>query len=61
MLDQGIDTTSIYGYLQFNVLAAIEEFEGGIIRERSYEDRIHTLARGVKFRAKPALIQQVRW
>ena len=31
VLDQGIDTTSIYGRLQFNILAAIGEFERGII------------------------------
>ena len=51
VLNQGIDTTSIYGRLQFNILAAIGEFERGIIRERSYEGRMRALARGVKFDA----------
>jgi DNA invertase Pin-like site-specific DNA recombinase len=55
VLDQGIDTTSIYGRLQFNILAAIGEFEIGIIRERSCEGRMRALARGVKFGAKPKL------
>ena len=55
VLDQGIDTTSIYGRLQFNILAAIGEFERGIIRERSYEGRLRALARGVKFGARPKL------
>lgn len=55
VLDQGIDTTSIYGRLQFNILAAIGEFERGIIRERSYEGRMRALARGVKSGAKPKL------
>lgn len=55
VLDQGIDTTSIYGRLQFNILAAIGEFERGIIRERSYEGRLRAMARGVKFGAKPKL------
>mgnify|MGYP001025851757 CR=1 FL=1 len=36
VLDQGIDTTSIYGRLQFYILAAIGEFERGIIRERIF-------------------------
>lgn len=55
VLDQGIDTTSIYGRLQFNILAAIGEFEREIIRERSFEGRLRALARGVKFGAKPKL------
>ena len=55
VLDQGIDTTSIYGRLQFNILAAIGEFERGIIRERSYEGRMRALARGVKFGVRPKL------
>jgi len=55
VLDQGIDTTSIYGRLQFNILAAIGEFERGIIKERSYEGRQRALARGVKFGARPKL------
>jgi len=55
VLDQGIDKTSIYGRLQFNILAAIGEFEREIIRERSSEGRMRALARGVKFGAKPKL------
>jgi len=55
VLDQGIDTTSIYGRLQFNILAAIGEFERGIIRERSYKGRMRALARGVKFGARSKL------
>jgi DNA invertase Pin-like site-specific DNA recombinase len=55
VLDQGIDTTSIYGRLQFNILASIGEFEREIIRERSYEGRMRALARGVKFGARPKL------
>ena len=29
VMDQGIDTTTIYGKLQFNILAAIGELERG--------------------------------
>jgi DNA invertase Pin-like site-specific DNA recombinase len=58
VLDQGIDTTSIYGRLQFNILASIGEFERGIIRERSLEGRMRALARGVKFGARPKLTKQ---
>ncbi len=35
VLDQGIDTTTMYGRLPFNILAAIGEFERELIRERS--------------------------
>ena len=55
VLDQGIDTTSMYGRLQFNILAAIGEFEREMIRERSREGRARALARGVKFGARPKL------
>ena len=55
VLDQGIDTTNIYGKLQFNILAAIGEFERGLIRERSREGRERAIARGVKFGANPKL------
>ncbi len=55
VLDQGIDTTTIYGRLQFNILAAIGEFERGIIRERSKEGREKAIARGVKFGIKAKL------
>ena len=59
VLDQGIDTT-MYGRLQFNILAAIGEFKRELIRERSMEGRIKAIARGVKFGAKPKLSKQVR-
>ena len=55
VLDQGIDTTTIYGKLQFNILAAIGEFERGMIRERSREGREKAKKRGVKFGARPKL------
>ena len=55
VLDQGIDTTTIYGKLQFNILAAIGEFERGLIRERSREGREKAKERGVKFGARPKL------
>ena len=55
VLDQGIDTTTIYGKLQFNILAAIGEFERGLIRERSREGREKAKARGVRFGARPKL------
>ena len=55
VLDQGIDTTTMYGRLQFNILAAIGEFEREMIKERSTEGRIKAIERGVKFGAKPKL------
>jgi DNA invertase Pin-like site-specific DNA recombinase len=55
VLDQGIDTTTMYGRLQFNILAAIGEFERELIKERSMEGRLKAIARGVKFGAKPKL------
>lgn len=58
VLDQGIDTTTMYGRLQFNILAAIGEFERELIKERSMEGRIKAIARGVKFGAKPKLTKQ---
>ena len=58
VLDQGIDTTTIYGKLQFNILAAIGEFERGLIRERSREGREKAKARGVKFGARPKLTSE---
>jgi len=58
VLDQGIDTTTMYGRLQFNILAAIGEFERELIRERSMEGRLKAIARGVKFGAKPKLSRQ---
>lgn len=58
VLDQGIDTTTMYGRLQFNILAAIGEFERELIKERSMEGRLKAIARGVKFGAKPKLTKQ---
>jgi DNA invertase Pin-like site-specific DNA recombinase len=55
VLDQGIDTTTIYGKLQFNILAAIGEFERGLIRERFREGCEKAKERGVKFGARPKL------
>ena len=55
VLDQGIETTTIYGRLQFNLLASIGEFERGIIRERSKEGREKAIARGVKLGIKAKL------
>ena len=55
VLDQGIDTTTIYGKLQFNILAAIGEFERGLIREHSREGREKAKERGVRFGARPKL------
>jgi DNA invertase Pin-like site-specific DNA recombinase len=58
VMDQGIDTTTIYGKRQFNILAAIGEFERGLIRERSLEGREKAKARGIVFRARPKLTSQ---
>ena len=58
VLDQGIDTTTMYGRLQFNILAAIGEFERELIRERSKEGRLKAISRGVRFGAKPKLKNQ---
>lgn len=58
VLDQGIDTTTMYGRLQFNILAAIGEFERELIKDRSLEGRLKAMARGVKFGAKPKLTRQ---
>lgn len=58
VLDQGIDTTTLYGRLQFNILAAIGEFERELIKERSTEGRARAVARGVKFGAKPKLTKK---
>ena len=55
VMDQGIDTTTIYGRLQFNILASIGEFERGLIRERSREGREKAISRGVQFGAKSKL------
>ncbi len=58
VLDQGIDTTTLYGRLQFNILAAIGEFERELIKERSTEGRARAIARGVRFGAKPKLTKK---
>ena len=58
VLDQGIDTTTIYGRLQFNILASIGEFERGLIRERSREGREKAIERGVQFGAKAKLCKE---
>jgi DNA invertase Pin-like site-specific DNA recombinase len=55
VLDQGINTTSIYGRLQFNILAAIGEFERGLIQERSKEGRERAKAKGVQFGVRAKL------
>jgi len=61
VLDQGIDTTTIYGRLQFNILAAIGAFELELIRERSLEGRMNALQRGVQFGARPKLsVQEIK-
>jgi DNA invertase Pin-like site-specific DNA recombinase len=44
--------------LQFNILAAIGEFERELIKERSTEGRARAVARGVKFGAKPKLTKK---
>jgi DNA invertase Pin-like site-specific DNA recombinase len=49
VLDQGINTTTIYGKLQLNILGAIGEFERGLIRECSMEGRMRAIAKGVRF------------
>ena len=55
VLDQGIDTTTIYGKLQLNILEAIGEFERGLIRERSMEGRMRAIAKGVRFGVRAKL------
>jgi DNA invertase Pin-like site-specific DNA recombinase len=56
VLDQGIEITTIYGKLQFNILASIGEFERGLISERSLKGRQQKAKeRGVVFGAKPKL------
>ena len=44
--------------VQFNILAAIGEFERELIRERSKEGRLKAVSRGVKFGARPKLTTQ---
>ena len=54
VLDQGIDTTTMYGRLQF-ILTSIGEFEREIIKERSREGREKVITNGVKFGAPQKL------
>lgn len=49
VLTQDIDTTTTYGKLVFNVLAAVAQFERELINERVREGIIKAKARGVKF------------
>jgi DNA invertase Pin-like site-specific DNA recombinase len=58
VLDQGIDTTTIYGRLQLNILGAIGEFERGLIRERSMEGRMRAIAKGVRFGVRAKLCDE---
>lgn len=55
VLDQGINTTTIYGKLQLNILGAIDEFERGLIRERSMEGRLRAIVKGVRFGVRAKL------
>jgi DNA invertase Pin-like site-specific DNA recombinase len=55
VLDQGINTTTIYGRLQFNILAPIGEFERGLITERSREGREKAIANGARFGVRAKL------
>jgi DNA invertase Pin-like site-specific DNA recombinase len=55
VLDQGTNTTTIYGKLQLNILGAIGEFERGLIRERSMEGRMRANAKGVRFGVRAKL------
>ena len=57
VLDQGIDTTTMYGRLQFNILASIGEFEREIIKERSREGREKAITNGVRFGAPAKLTE----
>lgn len=58
VLDQGIDTTTIYGRLQLNILGAIGEFERGLIKERSMEGRMRAIAKGVRFGVRAKLCDE---
>lgn len=55
VLDQGIDPTTIHGKLQFNILAAIGEFQRGLKRERLREGREKNTSED-KFGAWPKLL-----
>lgn len=50
-----LDTTSPYGKLLLQVLAAIGEFERSLIISRTSEGRIRARAKGIKFGRKPSL------
>ena len=65
VLDQAIDTSTPSGKLLFDVLAAVAEFEGGLIRERTMAGLEAARRRGKKLgrpRAKrdPRLLARVR-
>jgi DNA invertase Pin-like site-specific DNA recombinase len=53
--DPLFDTTSSQGRLLSMLLAAIAEFERGLIRERTGDGRKRAMAKGIKFGRKPKL------
>ena len=65
VLDQAIDTSTPSGKLLFDVLAAVAEFEGGLIRERTLAGLEAARRRGTKLgrpraRREPRLLARVR-
>ncbi len=65
VLDQAIDTSTPSGKLLFDVLAAVAEFEGGLIRERTLAGLEAARRRGKKLgrpraRRDPRLLARVR-
>ncbi len=65
VLDQSIDTSTPTGKLLFDVLAAVAEFEGGLIRERTLAGLAAARRRGRKLgrprsRRDPRLLARVR-
>ncbi len=55
-LTEGIDTTTPVGEMVFTFLAAIAQFERGLISERVRTGQAHAKTRGVKFGRKPRLV-----
>ncbi len=55
-LTEGIDTTTPVGEMVFTFLAAVAQFERGLISERVRTGQAHARARGVKFGRKPRLV-----